>query len=136
VLVNGLLIPDGLLRAPDAGRWPRRTKDIRERDNRLWVSSQGVQQLAPGQDGLVLMPPPFCTIARTLEDVHARDVYTPYWALDQIVPEATIALADFEMGSDALVALDFRAGRPAGHPAGGGPADPPGAPGPRLPDLR
>jgi hypothetical protein len=105
--VDGLLIPDALTAALDAGRWPRTHEEANQQNLQSRVSLQGVQQLAPGEDRLFLYHPPFGVLARGL--VGEGDLfYNRFGALDQIVPELTIEIADFGLGSDAPVALDYR----------------------------
>jgi hypothetical protein len=105
--IDGLLIPDELVAALDAGRWPRTPQEAISQNLQPWVSLQGIQQLAPGESTLFLYHPPFAVLARGL--VGEGDLfYKRFGALDQIVPEATIEIADFGIGSDSPVALDYR----------------------------
>lgn len=106
--VDGLLIPEGLVGALEAGRWPRTHQEANEQNVRLWVSAEGIRQLAPEQDWLVLYPPPFATLAGLRGE--SLDFYTRYAALHQLVPAASIEIACFGLGVDAMIVLDYRAG--------------------------
>jgi hypothetical protein len=107
--VDGLLIPDVLLAAIDAGRWPRTADEALKQNLRPLVPEERIRRLAPEESQLYLYPPPFATVARALAG-SGRDFYTRFGAVEQLVPEATIEIADFGLGSDALVVLDYRAG--------------------------
>jgi hypothetical protein len=105
--VDGLIIPELLLMALDAGRWPRTADEALTQNLRPWMSKERVQQLAPDESQVYLYPPPFTTVARILTTSDG-EFYTRYGALDQIEPEGTIEIADFGIGADSTIVLDYR----------------------------
>jgi hypothetical protein len=54
-----------------------------------------------------LYPPPFRTVASVLAGSDA--FYRRFGVVEQMVPEAAIEIADFGLGSDAPILLDYRA---------------------------
>lgn len=65
--VDDLLIPDALIAALDAGRWPRTSDESNRQNLRPLVSEGRVLSLAPEESRLFLYPPPFVTVARTVD---------------------------------------------------------------------
>ncbi len=107
--VDGLLIPDLLIEALDAGKWPRTANEALKQNLRSLVPEERVRQMAPDESHIYLYPPPFHTVARTVTGSGA-DFYARFGALDQLVPEAAVEIADFGLGSDAPILLDYRDG--------------------------
>jgi hypothetical protein len=107
--VDGLLIPDALLAALDAGRWPRTRDEALKQNLRSFVPEERIRRLAPEESRLYLYPPPFATVAWSLAG-SSRDFYIRFGAVEQLVPEAAVEIADFGLGSDAPLVLDYRAG--------------------------
>ena len=58
---------------------------------------------------IYLYPPPFQTLARECSGVREGSFWSKFGAADEIVPESSIVIADFGMGSDAPIILDYRA---------------------------
>jgi hypothetical protein len=106
--IDGLVIPDGLLAALEAGRWPRTGDEAQRQNLHCPVPVDRIRSLAPEESWLFLYPPPFATVAQALAG--GQDFYTRFGSIDQIVPEAAIEIADFGLGSDAPVLLDYRTG--------------------------
>jgi hypothetical protein len=107
--VDGLLIPDGLVAALEAGRWPRTSEEAMKQNLRSLIPEERIRRLAPEESKLYLYPPPFATVARGLA-ASGDDFYTRFGAVEQLVPEAAIEIADFGLGSDSPLVLDYRAG--------------------------
>lgn len=77
----------------------------------LWVSTrqipaERVQPFAPGESLLCLYPPPFSTVAHAVA-AQVAEFWTEFGRLDQIEPEQCLIIADFGLGSDAPILLDF-----------------------------
>lgn len=100
--VHGLLIPELLLTLLAESRWPR---DADEALGRTFVSEDRIRRLRE----ICLYPPPFRTLAQGLADGGDR-FYAAFGALHELVPEAAIPIADFGLGADAPILLDYRAG--------------------------
>jgi hypothetical protein len=105
MVVDGLLIPDLLLAMLAGGRWPRSAAE---------ASNQHLQSRVPEDRNrrlrrIYLYAPPFHTLARTVAG-DGRDFYARSGALHELVPEASVAIADFGLGADSPILLDYRAG--------------------------
>lgn len=105
--VHGLHIPELLVTALETGRWPRTSDEANRQNLQPIFSSQGLQQLAPGERHLFLYPPPFATVAEYATG-EGTWFWTKYGALDQLDPELAVVLGDFGLGSDATIVLDYR----------------------------
>jgi hypothetical protein len=98
--VEGLALPHELLRLIASERWPALKRNP--------VPRELIQAFAPDEEEMWFYPPPFQTAATS----KARgDRFWDYRTsvVHEIVPERTVILGDFGQGSDAPVALDYRA---------------------------
>jgi len=102
--VDGLLIPDLLQVMIAAGRWPRTPDEARKQNLRSLIPEDRNRSLR----GIYLYPPPFHTLAEIVA-ASRRDFYTKFGALHELVPEASVEIGDFGLGSDAPIVLDYRA---------------------------
>lgn len=110
MLVDGLTIPSLLVEAVGAGRWPHSTDEANRQHLHSVVPEERVRGLAANESEIYLYPPPFHTVSSVLGGT-AGDFYRRFGALDQLVPKAAIEIADFGLGSDAPILLDYRASR-------------------------
>jgi len=72
------------------------------------VSLESVRSFAPEESGLILYGPPFRTIRDDIDS--GGGLSAEQHAVHDIVPELTVVIADFGLGSDTAVALDYRDG--------------------------
>jgi hypothetical protein len=104
-MVGTLSLPKRLLTLIDSGFWPRTPDEAKRQGLRGFVSKERIQFFAPEQDQIHLLSPPFMTVA-------TRMVHNKFWsrfgALEQISPELSVDIADFGMGSDSPILLDYR----------------------------
>lgn len=107
--VHGLHIPELLVTALETGRWPRTHSEANAQNLQCICCSQGIQQLAPGQRELFLYHPPFATVADNVvgDGIH---YWNRFGALDQLDPARAVIIADFGIGSDSPIVLDYRTG--------------------------
>jgi hypothetical protein len=105
MVVDGLLIPDQLQAMLAEGRWPR-TADEESKQN---LHSRVPEDRNRTLRRIYLYAPPFHTVARIAAG-GGRDFYSRYGALHELVPEASVEIGDFGLGSDAPILLDYRAG--------------------------
>ncbi|MDC8012542.1 hypothetical protein [Tahibacter soli] len=93
--IAGFVLPEQLQRLIDIGMWPAR------------VDPGCVKAFAPNESTLDLChPKSFATIASHLRPPGGM---TPeQWAVQDIDPDRTLIIADFGLGSDAPIALDYR----------------------------
>lgn len=104
MLVDGLLIP-ALLQAMIAdGRWPHTADEASKQNLCSRVSEDRNRRLR----SIYLYAPPFHTVA-WITAGSGRDFYSRFGALHELVPEASIEIGDFGMGSDAPILLDYQA---------------------------
>jgi hypothetical protein len=101
--VNGLQIPSDLVALIEVGRWssPRSLAG-----NMVDLGREKARRLSPEFDQLVLMPPPFFTIA---DDVAGGN---KFWTRDlsnfgEIDYSKAVIIADFGLGSDSPVILYY-----------------------------
>ncbi len=103
--IDGLVIPELLQAMLVAARWPRNADEASKQLLRSLVPDDRIRRFR----GICLYPPPFQTVARTLAGGGDR-FYTDVGALHELVPDAAIPIADFGMGADSPILLDYRAG--------------------------
>jgi hypothetical protein len=108
VLVDGLLIPERLVAAVAAGRWPRTAEEASRQNSRCLVPEERIRSVAPEESKIYLYAPPFHTVANILSGLGA-DFYRKFGAVDQLVPEVAVEIADFGLGADSPILLDYRA---------------------------
>lgn len=100
--VDGLILPDLLPTMLDAKRWPRTAQE---------ASQQHLHSLIPEDRlrrwrSIYLYPPPFHTVADIL--LGDRDsFYGKFGALHELVPSKVIEIADFGLGADSPILLDY-----------------------------
>lgn len=105
MVVDGLLIPDLLVAMLAEGRWPRTGDEVSKQHLHSRVPEDRNRRLRR----ICLYAPPFHTIAWVVAN-GGRDFYAGSGALHELVPEASVAIADFGLGADAPILLDYRAG--------------------------
>src|SRR5262245_50770078 len=105
MLVDGLLIPNQLQAMLAKGRWPRTADEALKQNLHSRVAEDRNRALRR----IYLYAPPFHTVARIMAG-DGRDFYTRFGALQELVPEASVEIGDFGLGSDAPILLDYRAG--------------------------
>ena len=103
--VEGLLIPDLLLKMLDAARWPRDAEEASKQNLRPLIPDDRIRRLRQ----IYLYPPPFRTVAQIVAG-RGGEFYSQFGALHRLVPEAAIEVADFGIGADAPILLEYWAG--------------------------
>jgi hypothetical protein len=105
MVVDGLLIPDLLDIMLAEGRWPR-TVDEASQQNLL---SRVPEDRNRRVRSIFLYAPPFHTVARIVAG-SGGDFYSRFGALHELVPDRSVEIADFGLGADAPILLDYRSG--------------------------
>src|SRR5690349_16158837 len=121
-MANKLPIPPRLTALIEAGIWPG-DRETAERQNRhSIVPPERVRAIAPNERYIYLHHPPFQTAAEEMR--YNGPFWQEYGALDQIDASAALIIAEFEIGSDSCVILDYREAVPVvlrlHWPEGGG----------------
>ncbi len=101
-------LPELLVRLIDAGQWPscQGPSMTVQQLNPLFTEEQ-VRRFANDESLICLQPPPFPTVAMARNSGGAGDFWERFGALDQIVPEKALIIADFGLGSDSPIILDY-----------------------------
>jgi hypothetical protein len=107
-MVGTLPLPNRLLTLIDSGIWPRTLDEARHQGLRGLVSKERIQFFAPEQDQIYLLSPPFSTVATRM--LQGDKFWSKFGALERISPELCVLIADFGMGSDSPILLDYRRG--------------------------
>jgi hypothetical protein len=105
MVVDGLLIPDLLETMLAEERWPRTPDDASKQTLHSRVPEDRNRRLR----SIYLYAPPFRTVARIVAG-GGQDFYSRFGALHELVPEASVEIADFGPGADATILLDYRTG--------------------------
>lgn len=101
--IDGLAIPDLLLELIESGRWPATADEAARQMVRPFIAEDRNRRLRRIQ----LYSPPFHTLAHCSES----DFYRQFGALHTIAPELAIAIAEFGIGEDTPILLDYRRSR-------------------------
>jgi len=73
---------------------------------RSLVCKERVQVFAPEQDRMYLLIPPFSTVGTRM--TRGDKFWVRFGALEQISPDRSVFVADFGLGSDSPILLDYR----------------------------
>lgn len=106
--VEGLIIPERLVAMLAAGRWPSDAQAERHQHLVSAAAPDRIRAVTGDESHLYLYRPPFITVAS------ARAGNPGFWtgsvgALADLDPQRSVLIADFGMGADAPIALDYRA---------------------------
>lgn len=106
--VEGLILPEELCRLISTGHWPRSEREANRQNLRdPPVPRSLVKQIVPGETQLYLYWPPFRTVAHRYNHGE-HEFWDEFGAVHEISPERTLLIADFGLGSDAPIVLDYR----------------------------
>lgn len=106
MIVEGLEIPTLLLTLIETGVWPSHPDSLVEQNTRSLIPEDCNRRLRR----ICLYPPPFKTLAQAGAGKGPDDFYTRYGAIHELVTETAIEIADFGIGEDSPILLDFRRG--------------------------
>lgn len=105
-MVGGLEIPKLLSTLIDAGVWPSDRDAITKQHNRSLIPEDRIRRFRR----ICLYPPPFKTLAQAGVGEGSNDFYRQFGAIHELVTEAAVEIADFGIGADSPILLDFRRG--------------------------
>ena len=101
-------LPSGLSRLIADGVWPSAAgPSMTAQQLDPTIPAERVRRFAAEESVICLQPPPFPTIAEEQAAGGAGDFWERFGALDQIDPKRALIIADFGLGSDSPVILDF-----------------------------
>ena len=109
MIVDGLPIPDELLDLLAGGHWPCNGHQAQRQFLNSMVPAEVVRRIAEDETQLYLLSPPFRTVKARYEGGEH------FWKWEMAVPdgiafESSVVIADFGIGSDAPILLDYRFG--------------------------
>ena len=108
---SNLPLPTRLRQIIETGRWPKTHDEEIHQNIRSLVPKERIQSFAPEQDRIYLFRPPFRTIAQRMSG--AEGAFWSRWgALGEIAPDLALDIADFGLGTDSAIVLDYRQENP------------------------
>jgi hypothetical protein len=108
---SNLPLPTRLRQIIETGRWPKTHDEEIHQNIRSLVPKERIQSFAPEQDRIYLFRPPFRTIAQRMSG--AEGAFWSRWgALGEIAPDLALDIADFGLGTDSAIVLDYRLQNP------------------------
>jgi len=108
---SNLPLPTRLRQIIETGRWPKTHDEKIHQNIRSLVPKERIQSFAPEQDRIYLFRPPFRTIAQRMSG--AEGAFWSRWgALGEIAPDLALDIADFGLGADSAIVLDYRQENP------------------------
>jgi hypothetical protein len=109
---SNLPLPTRLRQIIETGRWPKTHGEEIHQNIRSLIPKERIQSFAPEQDRIYLFRPPFRTIAQRMTG--AEGAFWSRWgALGDIAPDLALDIADFGLGTDSAIVLDYRQENPA-----------------------
>jgi hypothetical protein len=105
MFVGTLKLPAGLVALITSGNWPRTGAEVWSKSLKPRFETHAIRKLAPNESAIVLYAPPFRAIQDELDNVGGRSA--EQLAVHDIAPDLTVQIADFGMGSESAIALDF-----------------------------
>lgn len=106
MVVEGLKIPDLMQSLLDAARWPRNSAEVFNQNVRPLVSQDRNRRFRK----VCLYSPPFHTVAQAMAGGESG-FYARHGALHELIPDAAIEIADFGIGADSPILLDYSVNR-------------------------
>jgi hypothetical protein len=101
-------LPQGLAQLIAEGVWPSADgPSMTAQQLHPIIPTDRVRRFAAEESVICLQPPPFPTLAQVRGAGGAGDFWERFGALDQIVPEQALVIADFGLGADSVVVLDY-----------------------------
>ncbi|MBN1546452.1 MAG: hypothetical protein JW902_07325 [Syntrophaceae bacterium] len=102
--MNNLTLPSKLVELIEHDLWPKK-----QLISGTLFSEHVMQQFFPNEDNVCFYVPPFRTIAEYIAcDGEKYWLQEPLLKIEQVDIEKTLILADFGLGSDTYLALDYR----------------------------
>jgi hypothetical protein len=88
--------------------WPRTNQEAVKWNLHRIAPKEVIGTFAPEEDRLFLLPPPFLTIKERMETREATFWMHEMASVHEIDPSLAVVIADFGLGSDAPIILDYR----------------------------
>lgn len=104
---HDLPLPQALLDLIESGFWPLTLQASNAQNLKSLVSLDKIKAFAPEEQDICFYRPPFGTEAQFL--ANHNFAHLAMWCTKEIDPALTLIIGDFGLGSDAPIALDYRA---------------------------
>jgi hypothetical protein len=106
MFVGHLPLPRLLASMLAEGRWPRDEREAIAQNLAPRTSAERVRALAAEEERIYLLPPPF-------HGIRALSRHNMFWTMPESAPDGidfdlAVEIADFGLGSDAPILLDYR----------------------------
>jgi len=116
MMVGSLQLPKRLIALIDSGLWPRNEAEANRQNLKSLVPKERIRLFAPEEEWIYLVWPPFHTVAEKLRDAERRrDGKEWFWstfaAPEGILPDLSVFIGDFGLGSEAPILLDYQEDR-------------------------
>ena len=102
-----LNIPNALKTLLENGFWPQNSTEAVRQNLKCLVEKRLIHRIASDEEDIYFLPPPFYTVKEVMVSESTFWAH-PQSAVHEIDPELTLLIGDFGLGSDALLALDYR----------------------------
>jgi hypothetical protein len=107
MIIENLRVPQMILDLAEAGIWPRTEAGANRQNLQSLVPPDRIKQFAPEEDRIFLLPlSSFRTVTREL--ISNARFWSKYGALQEIDTDLALIIADFGLGSDTAIVLDYR----------------------------
>jgi len=104
--VDDLKIPDEIIKLIDIGWWPSKENASKQYEKCL-IDKENVKLIDKESDEIIFQHPPFYRLDREV-DFNPRFWLSKQASLKEINPFKAVDIADFGMGSDSPILLDYR----------------------------
>ena len=111
MFVDGLRIPERLVKLIDRGLWPGTAAEARRQNLKSLVPPERIHLFAPEEDKIYLMAPPFYTVTTRRQSQGKGKFWDVFAAPEGISPELSVDIGDFGLGSDSPILLDYKEDR-------------------------
>jgi hypothetical protein len=108
MLADGLPVPRRLVTLIESGLWPRTQAEAQRQNIYSLVPAERIHLFAPEEDKIYLMAPPFHTVMTRRQSQGKGKFWDNFAAPEGISPELSVDIADFGLGSDSPILLDYR----------------------------
>ncbi len=102
-----LPLPPALADLIESGFWPLTLQASNAQNLKPLIAPGKIKAFAPEEEWICFYRPPFGTEAQFLANHNFSN--SAMWAPHEIDPALTLIIGDFGLGSDAPIALDYRA---------------------------
>jgi hypothetical protein len=108
--VEGLPIPARMVALLESGLWPRSEQEWLRQNLHPLIPKDRVHLMAPEETAIYRYRPPFATVAK-LRASGQEKFWSTFAAPEGISADLSVVIADFGVGADSPILLDYRENR-------------------------